>query len=199
MSSQASEISQLRKIYPCFLAVFVGTMDFFLIYPFIATLFEAGQYSLLPDGVSSNMRHFYLGLAIFVNPFFKMVGNPFIGELSDRFGKKKILCLCLLSLAIGLFLTGLGIQFGMLYLFLFGRVYAGFFSAVKPLTIAIISKISSKEKAYANISKLIAVAGISYAISPIFGGLVSDPNIVSGLMPDIAFYAASLLAIIVFF
>lgn len=79
-------------------------------------------------------KRFTLAMLIGVYPFLQFFFAPIIGQLSDRFGRKPLLLICLFCLVISSFIIALGVQLGEYYagsiaLLFIGRSFQGVCSA----------------------------------------------------------------------
>src|SRR4051812_41091596 len=90
---------------------FLSVMGIGLIIPVIP--FIVGQYI---DPKRTNDVALYVGLLISLYSFCQFFAAPVLGALSDKFGRRPILLLCLLGSAIGYILFGIGGSLAVLFL-----------------------------------------------------------------------------------
>ena len=140
-------------------------------------------------------RTIFLGLLIAAFPLAQFFGAPLIGELSDRFGRKKIFIVTIIGGILGYTITGLGIHLKTLSLLAAGRLFTGFFAGNLTLCLASIADIShSQEKRVKNFGWVAAIGGLSFILAIALGGSFSLPEI--HLNPGSAFFITAFLSLI---
>lgn len=101
----------------------------------------------------------------------QLIFAPLWGVLSDRFGRKPILCIGVLGYAIALFLFGLATRFWMLFL---ARTLSGVLSsATQPTTMAYVGDSAPEKERSKSMGQLGAVMGIGIIAGPLMSGLLS--------------------------
>lgn len=179
-----------------FLVLIIDTMGFGIIMPILPALFLDTKIGMLNPHLSIYMRDFYFGLTMAVFFIFTFIGSPFMGDLSDQFGRKKVLLLCLLSVAFGYVISAAGIIFKSVFVLLLGRAICGFAAGSQPISQAAIIDVSTDENKTFNIGLITLAAGIGFIIGPIVGGYFSQllpPSLLSYSLP---FVIAAGLALI---
>jgi MFS transporter, DHA1 family, tetracycline resistance protein len=155
----------------CF-GAFLNWVSYGLVYPIFAVAIYH-QNSIFLNVSSDVLRGFWLGVLLSACPLAQFVSSPTIGKLSDKKGRKPILQISTLIIALGALLCTFGIWGKSLYLLIFGRVVTGIGAgniATINSSVADISTSSEKAKNFA----LIAMAnGIGFAVGPFLGGLLS--------------------------
>ncbi|MEP1207405.1 MAG: TCR/Tet family MFS transporter [Rhizobiaceae bacterium] len=95
--------------------------------------------------------------------------SPFIGMLSDRFGRRPILLISLAGLTIDYIILAMAPNLTWLVI---GRIFAGLFSATVSTANAYIADITPKENRAAAFGLLGAAFGIGFTIGPLIGGVL---------------------------
>jgi DHA1 family tetracycline resistance protein-like MFS transporter len=110
---------------------------------------------------------------------------PFIGNLSDRFGRRPVLILSLVAIGIDYTITGFAPTIGWLFLarFLSGAA-GGSYSTVN----AYVADISPPEKRAANFGLIGAAFGLGFIIGPLLGGFFGQYG------PRVPFFVSAGLA-----
>jgi MFS transporter, DHA1 family, tetracycline resistance protein len=112
--------------------------------------------------------------------------SPFLGVLSDRFGRRPIILLSNLGLGLDYIVMAMAPTLSWLFL---GRIISGITTSSIPTAMAYISDVTPKEKR-AGAFGLIGVAfGIGFTFGPAIGGLAGDVN------PRLAFWIAAALSL----
>ncbi len=152
--------------------------------------------SILALDTSEVMRKFWYGITLTSWSALMFFGAPYLGDLSDRIGRKKVLIVCLIVDSLGFVLSAIGIQWHLLSLLIIGRLVSGFFSGSQPIAQAVIADVSTKENKVHNMSMIIFATCIGYIIGPVMGGYVADANIVSWFEFSTPFYLAGIMALL---
>lgn len=152
--------------------------------------------SLLSAATSSTLRHFYMAIALSIFPLCALLGTPLLGALSDRFGRKKILSLCLLGSFWGYSISALGIFVNSFAVFLIGRMLAGATFGSQPIAQAAIADANSLQHKALNMSLISFAMTLSITLGPLLGGYLTDPSISPYFNNTTPFIVAAILALL---
>lgn len=111
--------------------------------------------------------------------------GPVIGGLSDRFGRRPVLLISLVIMALDYLVMAIA---GSLWLLLLGRTIGGIAAATQPTANAFMADISAPEDRAANFGLIGAAFGAGFVLGPLLGGLLAEFG------TRAPFYAAALLA-----
>jgi len=95
---------------------------------------------------------------------------PGLGALSDRYGRRPVLLVCLLGSAIGYFVFGIG---GALWVLFAGRIIEGITGGSISTIFAFFADIIPREQRTKYFGWVSAVVGVGTAIGPTLGGLLA--------------------------
>ncbi|MFQ9311235.1 MAG: MFS transporter [Paraclostridium sordellii] len=95
---------------------------------------------------------------------------PGLGALSDRYGRRPLLLVCLLGSAIGYLVFGIG---GALWVLFAGRIIEGITGGSISTIFAYFADITPREQRSKYFGWVSAVAGVGCAIGPTLGGLLA--------------------------
>lgn len=122
-----------------------------------------------------------VGLFISTFHFFAMIAGPFLGEFSDKFGRKPILLVSTAGTMIGFLLLGVAQTLPLLFL---ARMIDGISAGNSSTARAVIADISPKER---RVSRL----GFTFAVESL--GLIMDP-LISGFFAQYGFMVSAYMA-----
>ena len=149
---------------------------------------------LLPFGTSLNKGYVLLGILIAIYPLGQFLSTPILGQLSDKYGRKKILGISLLGTAMGYVLFAFAILTKNIPLLFTSRFLDGITGGNISIAQAMISDVSNSENRAKNFGMLGAAFGLGFIIGPFIGGKLSDPSLVSWFNSATPFYFAAILA-----
>jgi DHA1 family tetracycline resistance protein-like MFS transporter len=111
-----------------------------------------------------------VGWLIAVYALCQFIAAPGLGMLSDRYGRRPLLLICLLGSAIGYVLIGIG---GALWVLFLGRIIDGLTGGNFSILYAYVGDISKPEERARYFGQLGAAAGVGFIIGPVIGGFAS--------------------------
>ncbi len=112
--------------------------------------------------------------------------GPTVGNLSDRFGRRPVLLISLLVMALDYLVMAVA---GTIWLLLIGRVVGGITAATQSTASAYMADISKPEEKSANFGLIGAAFGVGFVVGPLIGGALGT------LGTRAPFYAAAALAL----
>jgi len=111
--------------------------------------------------------------------------GPFLGSLSDRYGRRPILLISLFVMAADYLVMAVA---GTMWLLLIARIVGGITAATQSTAMAFIADISPPDKKAQNFGLVGAAFGVGFVLGPMIGGLLAEFG------HRAPFYAAALLA-----
>lgn len=138
-------------------------------------------------GTSVSEASLYGGWMAFAYAIMQFVFGPVVGNLSDRFGRRPVLLLSLLTFGIDYALMAFAPTITWLFV---GRAIAGMAGAAHSTANAYIADVSPPEKRAQNFGLMGAAFGLGFILGPALGGLM---GYISTRAP---FYAAAALALV---
>ena len=182
-----------RAIFVLLLLAFLDSSAFGLIYPLFSSMLFDPKWNLVDPHMSHAIRGLWLGVFISATPIIAMVVSPFVGNLSDRVGRRPIIISCLCFGAISWLWAGYSVSVHSLYGIAFARITMGISVASFAVANACISDISESAEKGKRYSWMAVAFGAGFAIGPLMGGIFASKSILweeSLLRP---FMVASLL------
>lgn len=185
-------MSQKNILPLLFLTLLLDVIGLGMLFPIIPALFtDSTSPSFVLHGYSHNMQYFFAGLTTAVFGVMQFLASPFLGELSDIHGRKKLLLLGVGVLALSNAVFAFGISIGSLVLILGSRAVAGIAGANFSIAQAAIADVTPPELRARNFGLIGAAFGLGFVVGPLLGGWITA---VSG-NPAVPFYFASFLGL----
>src|SRR5437764_2008466 len=100
----------------------------------------------------------------------QFVAAPALGVLSDRFGRRPLLLICLLGSAFGYLLLGIG---GALWVLFVGRIIDGLTGGDFSILAAYIGDVSTPEERGKRFGQIGGIGGVGLILGPVIGGLLA--------------------------
>jgi DHA1 family tetracycline resistance protein-like MFS transporter len=125
---------------------------------------------ILQEYVPSNQIALMVGLLTSLYSVCQFFAAPVLGALSDRFGRRPVLLLCLLGSAIGYITFGIG---GALWILILGRIIDGLTGGDISTLFAYIADITEPKDRGKYFGIVGATVGFGFIIGPTLGGLAA--------------------------
>ena len=162
------------------ITVMIDSIGIGVIVPVLPTLVsELGHTDLAGAAVIGG----WLTAVFAVAQFFAM---PLLGNLSDRFGRRPVLLVSLLSFGVDYLVSGLAPTIGWLFA---TRVLAGVFGATQSTASAYIADVSDPRHRARYFGYVGAAFGVGFIVGPMLGGMLGAYG------PRIPFFVAAALAL----
>lgn len=164
-----------------------------MIIPIIPVIFtDPSSPSFLLQGYSVTGQYIISGAIAAVFGIMQFIGAPLLGELSDIFGRKRLLMVGVGGLAISQMLFGFGIETGSLILLFASRILAGLSGANFSIAQAAIADVSEPHERAKNFGLMGAAFGIGFILGPALGGWIAE----AAGNPAAPFWFAGILGIV---
>ncbi len=186
----------IRTLVALLLLVVIDTMGVGLIFPVLSPLFLQTSGGMLPASAPLALREFLYSMNLSIFAVFMFLASPLLGDMSDRFGRKKVLLFCLFGTAFSSVISAIGISLDSVSLLLISRIFSGITAGSQAIAQAAIIDLSHRDNKTRNIGLLSMASCIGLVFGPIFGGFLSDKNLVSWFNYATPFYADAILALI---
>ncbi len=147
-----------------FVTILIDVIGIGIIIPILPKLIE----TLSGEGLSEASR--IGGWLMFAYAAMQFLFAPFLGMLSDKYGRRPIILLSLLGLGIDYVFHAFAPTLAWLFL---GRVLAGISGASFTVATAYIADISTPEKKAQNFGLVGAAFGLGFIIGPVIGGVAA--------------------------
>jgi MFS transporter, DHA1 family, tetracycline resistance protein len=182
MSNRIASTEQSRTASMPFIlaAVVIDMLAIGLIIPVLPGM--VGSYTTSPTD-----QVFWYGVITFTFGLANFIAAPVLGALSDQYGRRPVLLLGFLGLAISFFGTALASSLWVLVLV---RIIGGAMQANAAIASAYVADITAPEQRTKRFGLLGAMTGIGFIIGPSMGGLLGSIDL------HLPFFVAGSLALI---
>ncbi|NNJ69275.1 MAG: TCR/Tet family MFS transporter [Boseongicola sp.] len=127
----------------------------------------------------------YGGVLVTAFALMQFIFGPIIGSLSDRYGRRPVMLISLLVMALDYIVMALA---GAFWVLLVGRMVGGIAAATQSTAAAFMADISKPEEKAARFGMIGAAFGMGFVFGPLLGGLLAEFG------TRAPFYAAAALA-----
>ena len=163
-----------KPLLVLFITLLIDMIGIGMIIPIVPILFtDPASPSFLLAGYSRDAQYLLAGLLTAVFGLMQFLGAPILGELSDVYGRKRLLILGVGVLAISQLLFGFGVEIGSLWLLFISRAVAGLAGANFSVAQASIADVTDPKDRAKNFGLIGAAFGIGFILGPILGGFVA--------------------------
>lgn len=178
--------------------VFLDMLGFGILIPVIPLLLAdpASSYYLLPKSLNVTQGYILLGLLTAIFPLGQFFSTSILGEFSDKFGRKKIIIVCLVARFIAYLIFCLGIITKNIPLLFIARLIDGSASGNIAVAQAAIADVTLPQNRAKNFGLMGAAFGFGFIIGPFLGGKLSDPHILPWFNAVTPFLFAAFLVLI---
>jgi DHA1 family tetracycline resistance protein-like MFS transporter len=160
------------------LTIFLDILGVGILIPIVPQLLANphSPYYLLPSGWSFQGGLILLGWLIAIYPFMQFLATPILGQLSDRFGRKKVLAFSIFGTAIGYILFAIGIITRNLPLLFFSRALDGITGGNLSVAQAVIADVTPPKDRAKRFALIGAAFGTGFVLGPYLGAKLGTPN-----------------------
>jgi DHA1 family tetracycline resistance protein-like MFS transporter len=156
-------INAPRLAWPLIVAInFLATIGMTIVLPVLPFVIQ--------EYVPEASLALWVGILESVYALCAFVAAPFLGSLSDRFGRKPILVISVLGSAVGFVMFGIG---GALWVLLVSRIIDGLTAGDMPVMFGYIADITPAEDRAKRFGLLGALGGIGFMVGPAIGAFLA--------------------------
>lgn len=167
-------MSRKALIVIIFLA-FIDMMAFGIVYPlFSSMLFQNGQFHFVSEDTPEWVRGLWMGTLLSAAPVVQLLCSPFVGNLSDKVGRRPVILGCLSFGVVASIISVISIHLESLPLLVCARILTGVCISSFAVANACIADVSSQGDKGQWYSYLSTAFGLGFALGPLLGGLFSQ-------------------------
>lgn len=162
-----------------FFTVLLDLISISILIPILPALFAdpSSQTYMLAPGTPISNGYIILGILIGAWPIAQFFAAPVMGELSDMYGRKKILILSIAGVCISHLIFSYGILAHSLTIMFIARILGGITGSNMVVAQAVMADITPEKDRAKNFALIGAAYGLGLIIGPIIGGVLSDEKI----------------------
>lgn len=149
-----------RRLIVILLIVFVQIVGAAMVLP-ILPLYAVRQFDMTPQAVTLLITAFFAA---------QFVAGPFIGRLSDRYGRIPVLLVSQIGTVISFLMLGLAPNVAVLF---FARILDGITGGNIIVAQAYVTDITPREQRTTALGYIFAVFGVGFIIGPAVGGILA--------------------------
>ena len=177
------------------LILFIDGLGLSMVLPLSTELFLNQDTSILANSELDTFRNFVYGINLVLFSAGMFFGAPILGELSDKYGRKKILYFSLIGTFIGYIFSGISILIKSPLLFLFGRLIDGLTAGSVPIAQACISDISSNERKASYMGFTLFAITSGYIFGPLIAKFIAIDTVLFGNGLSLPFFFTAVLTL----
>lgn len=171
-------------------------MSIGLVFPIFAPLFTQALEPLFSPDTTFSTQTLCYSMILAIPTFCMIFGAPFLGRLSDQMGRKKVLLIGLLGIAISFFLSAFGIYQGSLFILFLSRALAGFMDGSESIAQAAIIDLSTPQNKARNMGFATFSGTIGFILGPVIGGFLAEPTLTGQFHYEIPFLVSMVLTLL---
>ena len=153
--------------------VFLDVLGVGILIPVLPQLIHS---IFLPAGYSLNTAFVLLGWLTAIFPLMQFFATPILGQLSDRFGRKKVLAASISGTVLGYVLFAIAILMKNIPLLFASRALDGITGGNISVARAAVADVTPPERRTQNFGLMGAVFGIGFVFGPYIGARLATPN-----------------------
>ncbi len=142
-----------------FVTILIDLIGFGIVIPLLT--FYAEEFNATP---------FSLGLLVASYSLMQFIFSPFLGTLSDKYGRRPLLFICIIGSGIGYLMMGYA---GALWMIFAGRILGGITGGNLSIAQAYIADITTKENRAKGMGLFGMAFGLGFILGPVIAGILS--------------------------
>lgn len=185
-----------KPLLVVFITIFIDMLGVGILIPVMPLLVLPGIDRIVPMDWTVAQGFILLGWLSASYPLAQFLSAPILGQLSDKFGRKRVLAISIFGTSISYCLFAIGILTKNIPLMFASRIVDGFTGGNISVAQAVISDISTPKNRARNFGLVGMAFGLGFILGPYIGGKLADPSVVSWFGTSTAFWFAAILSAI---
>lgn len=160
------------------MTVFLDVMGLGILIPLLPVLVNPhNPASVIGPWWSDKSAYVMLGWLLASFAIAQFIASPILGQLSDKFGRKRVLAISVAGTALGYAIFAYGIYEKNLAIMFAGRILDGFTGGNLPVAQAVVADVSTPENRTRNFGLVGMMFGLGFALAPYISGKLATPGI----------------------
>lgn len=167
-----------RALPAVFFTIFLDVLGIGILIPVIPLLLAAPMSPeyLLPAGWTFTQGLILLGWLTAIYPLMQFFTTPILGQLSDKYGRKKVLAISLVGTGLGYVLFAIGIITKNIPLLFAARALDGMTGGNISVAQAVVSDVTPAKDRTKRFGMIGAIFGIGFVMGPYVGAKLASPS-----------------------
>jgi DHA1 family tetracycline resistance protein-like MFS transporter len=163
---------KFQELLPLYAVITLGFLGYALTLTlFIPMIMDQG-FGLVPSATTKAMRATLTGSLLAMYPLGQFFGAPIIGNLSDHFGRKRVLLCSLVACALGFLGMSLSIEWRRISLLFLSSFLTGLFESNMAIAQSVIAdRAQDLEQKIKFIGYAYAASSLGYVFGPLLAGI----------------------------
>lgn len=189
--------SQNKALWIIFLTIFIDMLGIGILIPVFPLLITHGsEFRVTPLDWSQAESFIFAGWLLAVFPILQFFCTPVLGQLSDKYGRRKLLILSISGTAVSYLLFAYGILTRNIELLFFSRMLDGASGGNISIAQAVIGDVSGAKDRAKNFGLVGVSIGLGFVLGPFIGGKLSDPALFIAFNAATPFWFAGALSFV---
>lgn len=190
-------MSNNKILLTVFVTIFISMLGVGILIPVYPLLIVASSpFKIIPDTWTSQEGFILLGWLSATFPMAQFIAAPVLGQLADKFGRKKVLFVATFGSAIAYFLFAIALLIKCIPLLFISRIIDGATGGSIAVAQAVIADVSKPENRAKNFALVGMALGAGFIFGPVIGGVLSDHTKFSLFTASTPFYFAGFMCLI---
>lgn len=177
MQEKIKKSLESKALPAALFTVFLDAVGVAILIPIFAALVLPGEFQVIPQHWSIRSGFIMVGWLSGLYSLFTFVAAPILGQLSDKYGRKRVLALSLFGTSIGYAVFAVGVIQKNIPLLFLGRIIDGITGGNIAVARAIIGDVSTPKHRTRNFGLIGAMFGIGFVLGPYLGGRLATAGI----------------------
>lgn len=161
------------RISPLLVVIFIDSIGYTIVVPVLAAALIDEPAQLLSHA-SVALRYLTYGVAIGIYELAMLYAAPILGEISDSFGRKRILILSMAGVLVSFLLVGAALSFNMVALLIIARMIGGLTAGGQSVAQAAAVDASTDQERARALNLCLFASSLGFIAGPLIGGALSS-------------------------
>ncbi len=189
--------SNKKILWTIFLTILIDMLGIGILIPvFPMLVVPTSQFRVTPDSWTTAQGFIMLGWLMTSFPLAQFFCAPILGQLADRYGRRRVLALSISGTAFSYLLFAFAVLTKNIPLMFVARALDGASGGNISVAQAVIGDISSPQSRAKNFGLIGMAFGLGFIIGPFIGGKLSDHELVSWFNVATPFWFAAAFSVI---